>query len=148
MGHALILLPHRLKRGAQASMPKQPDSAALARFIAQELGGDAPSTPACWTVSGPVWIWRGNGNGPPPKAAWYFLTIDGDAAAAIRAAVAGRTNGFGSVRVTASIGGTSWQTAIFPSKSLDGYLLPLKASVRRAEALDGGSIATVTLCLA
>ena len=127
-----------------------PDDPALADFLRSELGlqDDAASATATWSHTGPVWIWRGSGNGPPPKAAWYFLTIDGDTAAAIRAAATGRTNGFGSVRVTATIGSTSWQTSLFPSKDSGGYLLPLKASVRRAEALDGGTSATVTLALA
>ena len=122
---------------------------ALARFLRDELGVDAPSIAAPvlqqWHYTGLVWIWRGSGTGPPPKAAWYFLTIDGDTAAAIRAASRGSTGGFGSVRVTATIGDTSWQTSLFPSKDSGGYLLPLKASVRKAEGLGEGTVMTVTL---
>lgn len=130
--------------------PSHPDDPALADFLRSELGlaDDGSPTTLAWSHSGPVWIWRGSGNGPPPKAAWYFLTIDGETAAAIRAAATGKTNGFGSVRVTATIGKTSWQTSLFPSKDSGGYLLPLKASVRRAERLDGGTTATATLALA
>jgi hypothetical protein len=127
-----------------------PDDPALADFLRSELGlqDEAASTATIWSHTGPVWIWRGSGNGPPPKAAWYMLTIDGDTAAAIRTAATGNTNGFGSVRITATIGKTSWQTSLFPSKDSGGYLLPLKASVRRAECLDGGTSATATLALA
>ncbi len=134
----------------RSAQPSHPDDPALADFLHSELGfqDDAASTITTWSHTGPVWIWRGSGNGPPPKAAWYFLTIDGDTAAAIRTAATGKTNGFGSVRVTATIGSTSWQTSLFPSKDSGGYLLPLKASVRRAESLDGGTTATVTLALA
>lgn len=120
----------------------------LARFLRDELGVDAaPSGPLDWTFTGPVWVWRGSGNGPPPKAAWYFITIDGDIAIAIRAAARGNTGGFGSVRITAIIGATVWQTSLFPSKNADGYLLPLKASVRRAEQLEDGSVVTVAAVL-
>jgi len=125
----------------------QPDPD-LARFLRDELGVDRPGTPADpqnWTFTGPVWIWRGNGTGPPPKAAWYFITIDGDIAASIRAAARGSTGGFGSVRVAATIGATSWQTSLFPSKDAGGYLLPLKASVRRTEGLTDGGIVSVAL---
>lgn len=114
----------------------------LARFLRDELGVDDASTAAPalqqWRFTGPVWVWRGSGNGPPPKAAWYFLTIDGEVAASIRAATRGggkNGGGFGSVRVTATIGTTSWQTSLFPAKASGGYLLPLKAGVRRAEGL-------------
>lgn len=125
--------------------PTDPD---LARFLADELGVDAPATDIRnWAARGPVWIWRGNGNGPPPKAAWYFLTISGDVAQAIRAS-AGRKAGFGSVRVTATIGATSWQTSLFPAKELGGYLLPLKATVRKAEELEADMEADVLITLA
>lgn len=124
--------------------PNDPD---LARFLADELGVDAPATDIRnWVTRGPVWIWRGNGNGPPPKAAWYFLTISGEVAQAIRAG-AGQKRGFGSVRVTATIGATSWQTSLFPAKELGGYLLPLKATVRKAEGLEADTEADVTLTL-
>jgi Domain of unknown function (DUF1905) len=132
------------------SSEPSPDPA-LARFLRDELGVDDTATPGGageWTFTGPVWIWRGSGNGPPPKAAWYFITIDGDVATAIRAATRGSTGGFGSVRIAATIGITSWQTSLFPSKNLDGYLLPLKAGVRRSEGLEKDGIATVRLALA
>ncbi len=121
---------------------------ALARFLRDELGVDEKATgasPQQWRFTGPVWVWRGSGSGPPPKAAWYFITIDGDIAASIRAATRGQTGGFGSVRVTASIGATRWQTSLFPAKASGGYLLPLKASVRKAEGLAEDKPVTVEL---
>lgn len=123
--------------------PSDPD---LARFLADELGVDAPAAATrTWAVRGPVWIWRGNHpDGTPTKAAWYFLTIAGDVAQAIRAS-SGRKAGFGSVRVTATIGTTSWQTSLFPAKELGGYLLPLKAAVRKSERLEVDMEADVTL---
>ncbi|MEQ1688439.1 MAG: DUF1905 domain-containing protein [Sphingopyxis sp.] len=130
--------------------PNDPD---LARFLADELGVDAPAANTrSWMTSGPVWIWRGNGTdkedgGPPPKAAWYFLTIAGEVAQAIRASSAPKA-GFGSVRVTATIGDTSWQTSLFPAKDLGGYLLPLKASVRKAEGLEADMEVDVMIAIA
>jgi hypothetical protein len=50
--------------------------------------------------------------------------------------------GFGSVRVTATIGATTWKTSIFPGSS-GQYALPIKKAVRKAEALDVGDTATV-----
>lgn len=46
--------------------------------------------------------------------------------------------GWGSVRVSAFIGKTSFQTSIFPS-SEGTFEMPLKASVRKAEGIEEGS---------
>lgn len=141
-----VIVASLMPRRSAAPTTTDPD---LARFLRDELGVDAaPAGPQCWTFAGPVWIWRGNGTGPPPKAAWYFITIDGEVAAAIRAATRGSNGGFGSVRITATIGATSWQTSLFPSKGSGGYLLPLKVVVRRSEGLEGGAMASVSLMLA
>lgn len=141
-------------------MPPEPAQSArkqnLARFLKQELGisddGHATSVEGAgqWRFSGPLWVWRGgaDGSGLPAKGAWYFITIDGSVAAAIRAATAGRTGGFGSVKVVARVGATSWQTSLFPSKDAGGYLLPVKAAVRRAESLVEAQSAEVHLTLA
>lgn len=133
----------------------------LAQFLSRELGiaaqpagpsddaGDsaAGSCGGSWRFTGPIWVWRGGGGGSglPSKGAWYFITIDGPVAAAIRAATAGRTGGFGSVRVTAQIGDSRWQTSLFPSKASGGFLLPVKAGVRRAQALAEGTAVSLSL---
>lgn len=130
----------------------QPSDPELARFLRDELGSDIASAPdAGWTFTGAPWVWRGGQSAETagePKGSWHFLTIDGEVAAAIRAATAGRTGGFGSVKVEACIGGTSWRTSLFPSKEAGGYLLPLKAAVRRAEGVREDMPTTVALTLA
>jgi hypothetical protein len=49
----------------------------------------------------------------------------------------GRRRGFGSVKVTARIGGSEWRTSLFPQKT-GGWFLPVKKPVRLAEGLDFG----------
>lgn len=119
----------------------------LARFLRDELGVQ-PEQPAagCWTVTGPLWVWRGS-SGQPSPAAWHFLTIDGPVAEQVRAAAPGRTAAWGSVRVNVRIGKTAWSTSAFPSKAHAGYLLPIKAAVRRAERLAEGALITAQLSL-
>jgi hypothetical protein len=47
----------------------------------------------------------------------------------------GKRRGFGSVKVTVTLGQSTWQTSLFPNK--DGsWFLPIKKPVRLAEALD------------
>lgn len=111
--------------------------------IAAEFTDDPPDQPGGFAHSGIVWRWQPEKEG---AAAWFFLVIDGAAADAIRAA-AGPRRGFGSIRVRARIGKTDFATSLFPSKEKGGFLLPLKASVRKAERLGEGSTANVTLSL-
>lgn len=49
----------------------------------------------------------------------------------------GKRRGFGSVKVTARIGESEWQTSLFPQKT-GGWFLPVKKPVRLAEQLDFG----------
>jgi hypothetical protein len=90
----------------------------------------------------PLWLWAG-------KGAWHFITLPEDESQVIRMAVprGGQNRGWGSVRVTATIGATSWNTSIFPDKKSGTYLLPVKAGVRKAEAFAVGDAVEVTLSL-
>lgn len=86
-------------------------------------------------------------------ASWHFLTIDGDVAQAIHALAlmrrleSGRRRGWGSMKVVAMIGDTRWETSIFPDKSSGSWLLPVKASVRKAEGLAAGDAVEVGITL-
>lgn len=123
--------------------------AELARFLREELGhaadGPAGPRPESWNVRGAVWLWQGQ-DGAPAKGSWYFLTIDGETAQAIRAH-ATNAAAWGSVYVEATIGGTTWRTSLFPSKQVGGWLLPLKAAVRKVEKIVEGSAVEVVLAL-
>jgi hypothetical protein len=113
------------------------------REIMMIIGDDEPNGQTI-TATGPVWLWRAE---PPAKGSWHFLTIAGETATAIRHTAGGRSGGWGSVRVTATIGETSWQTSLFPSKQQGGYMLPLKADVRKREGVNEGDEISVTLCV-
>ena len=56
----------------------------------------------------------------------------------------GMARGFGSLRVSATIGDTRWQTSVFPSRK-EGWTLPVKAAVRKAEDLSEGDEVALTL---
>lgn len=123
--------------------------AELAAFLRDELGDVPNRQAASFKASGEVWIWSGSGkDGEPAKGRWYFMSVTGEVAEAIRIASAGRSGGWGSVKVEVSIGSTCWTTSLFPSQSAGGYLLPLKAAVRKAEKIDEGSHIEVSLTLA
>ncbi len=85
-------------------------------------------------------LWRWDGN-----AAWHFVTVPDDVSDDIADAAGPVRRGFGSVRVRVTIGGSTWATSVFPDKQRCAYVLPVKQAVRRAEGLDAGDRATVTL---
>jgi hypothetical protein len=76
---------------------------------------------------------------------WVFVSLPPDASEEIRDLTGGQARGFGSVRVRVTIGGTVWTTSIFPDSKRGAYVLPLKRAVRKAESLDEGDTATVTV---
>ena len=97
------------------------------------------------THTGPLWRWTT----PAAPAVWFFVTIDGAAGEALSATalmrrLEGLSKGFGSLKVTARIGDSTFKTSVFPSKEL-GWLLPVKAAVRKAEGLGEGDAVEVVL---
>ena len=100
------------------------------------------SMSSVFEATGPVWLWT---PALPAKASWHFMTIDPQTSVEIRYEALGRTGGFGSIKVAATIGETCWHTSLFPHKSSGGFLLPLKAEVRRLEGLVEGDAITVRL---
>ena len=86
--------------------------------------------------SGPIWYWRG----PAP---WYFVTIPSEQSDAIKAIARIVTYGWGCIPVRVSIGRTAYATSLFPKDDL--YIVPVKASVRKAEGLSEGDVVALRL---
>ena len=85
---------------------------------------------------GEIWYWRG----PAP---WYFVTVPAKPSGDLKDILGFVTYGWGMIPVNARIGKTEWKTSMFPK---DGrYIVPIKASVRRAENLEEGDKVTVRL---
>jgi hypothetical protein len=76
---------------------------------------------------------------------WIFVSLPADASEEIRELTGGPRRGFGAVRVRATIGLSTWTTSIFPDRGREAYVLPLKRAIRKAQALDEGDVATVTI---
>jgi hypothetical protein len=76
---------------------------------------------------------------------WIFVSLPVDASEDIRELAGGRRRGFGSLRVRATIGASTWTTSIFPDGKRNSYVLPVKRDIRKAQHLDAGDLATVTI---
>ncbi len=100
-----------------------------------------PDDHETFSFSAELWMHDG-------PAAWFFVTVPGEISDVIDLLRPRTGPGFGSVRVHAQIGGTAWSTSVFPDTSRQAYVLPVKAAVRRSEAIDDGDVVAVTLTLA
>lgn len=83
----------------------------------------------------------------PGDAAWHFVTLPEDAADEITVVTEGLRRGFGSVRVEATIGPSTWKTSIFPDKRSGSFMLPVKKLVRSAAEIEAGDDVEVRLTL-
>jgi hypothetical protein len=87
-----------------------------------------------------LWLWDARRDD-----SWTFVSLPAEASEEIRDLAAGPRRGFGSLRVRVTVGGSTWTTSIFPDTGRGSYALPIKRAVRKAESLDAGDIATVTV---
>jgi hypothetical protein len=90
------------------------------------------------TITGPLWLWSGE------NGSWHFVTVPEELSGEIRAHAMVALRGFGSVKVEACIHDVTWRTSVFPLKS-GGYILPVKADVRRKAGIAAGDEVTVEL---
>src|SRR5699024_1796708 len=88
------------------------------------------------TYSGPIWYWRG----PAP---FYFITVPEDQSSEIQVVAPGVTYGWGMIPVSARIGGSEWDTSLWPKDG--GYVLPIKTRIRVAEGLGEGDTVVATM---
>ncbi len=85
---------------------------------------------------GAIWFWKG----PAPR---YFVTVPEEECRDLKAVSGFVTYGWGMIPATARIGKTAWKTSLFPK---DGrYIVPIKASVRKAEKLEEGEQVIIRL---
>ncbi len=78
-------------------------------------------TAAPWQYAGP--------------AGWHFISLPVGLSKEIRKALKSEEEGWGRLKVTAKIGNSEWQTAIWFDTTMNTYLLPLKAEIRKKECL-------------
>jgi hypothetical protein len=79
--------------------------------------------------SGKIWFWR-------VPAPLFFVTVPAEQGHDLKATSEFVTYGWGVIPVDARLGKTEWKTSLFPK---DGrYIVPIKASVRKAANLEEG----------
>ncbi len=81
-----------------------------------------------YTFSAKVWKYEG-------KASWYFVTLPKLMSKKIRKGHGFDEEGWGRLKATAAVGTSEWKTSIWHDTKAGGYLLPIKASVRKVEGI-------------
>ena len=90
-----------------------------------------------YTVKAKVWLYPGT------AAAWHFVTIPKAQSAEIKSRFGAHKRGWNSLPVAVAIGKTRWETSVFWDRRAGGYLLPLKAAVRKKEDIIAGDTPTI-----
>jgi len=85
-----------------------------------------------------LWEWSSS-------TSWVFLSLPTDVTDEIRERSTQRRRGFGSIPVAVSIGDTEWTTSVFPDKTRDTFILPVKKAVRAKQGLTVGDTAAVVI---
>ena len=67
---------------------------------------------------------------------WYFACLPKEMSKEIRENLKFLEEGWGRLKMTAKIGNTQWETAIWFDTKLQTYLLPLKAEIRKKEKIE------------
>lgn len=88
-----------------------------------------------------LFLWQGG------QGSWHFVRVPVDVSADIDDSVVGPRRGFGSLKVSARIGDTTWATSIFPEQQETGrsFVLPVKKAVRERERLLADDVVAVEL---
>lgn len=92
------------------------------------------------TVSADLTLMRWEGD----RGTYHLVTFTGEAAeklamhATLHRLEFGRARGFGSLKVTAQIGETSWKTSVFPQNKQSEWVLLISKKVMRLEDLTAG----------
>lgn len=97
------------------------------------------------TATLPLRRWQGE------KATYHLVSFIGDEAEALAGHALmqklemGRRRGFGSVKVTASIGDTSWNSSVFPQDKQSSWILLVSKKVIKAQDLAPGDEIAVSV---
>ena len=88
-----------------------------------------------------VWLY------PSETAAWHMTSVPKEVSEEIKKNFGKVERGWGSLRVSAKAGKTTWPTSIFWDKRSGVYILPLKAAVRKKEGIMQGEHINVDLSI-
>lgn len=85
-------------------------------------------------------VWRSKGPG-----GWYFVTLPKLVSDQIKETHRVSEEGWGRLKTTATLERTKWQTALWYDSKSCGYILPIKAQIRKKESVLEGTMVKVVI---
>ena len=79
------------------------------------------------------------------KGGWYFVSLPKEMSKEIRENLKWQEEGWGRLKATATVKGTTWETAIWFDSKKKTYLFPIKSAIRKAKHLEIDNIIEVML---
>jgi Domain of unknown function (DUF1905) len=92
-----------------------------------------------FAFSGRVWYWRG----PSP---YYFVRVPPEQSDDLAELTADVSYGWGMIPVEVTLDGHTWETSLWPKDG--GYLVPIRARIRRGLGIDTDDVVTLQLTVA
>ena len=83
-----------------------------------------------YKIKGQIWC-----GGYSDVSPWHFVSVPQKETERIKKDFGKLSRGWRSLPIMVTVGKTSWKTSIFLDNRTDSYLLPLKAQVRKKEAI-------------
>ncbi len=90
-----------------------------------------------YKIKSKVWRW-------PGVAGWHFVYVEKELSETLKKEGVKYKYGSGFLAVTARVGETSWNTALFPHTKEGVYLLSIKSQVRKKEDIFEGDTVEVS----
>ncbi len=81
------------------------------------------------------------------EGGWYFVSLPIEISKEIRDNLKWQEEGWGRMKVMASIDQLEWSTAIWFDTKANTYLLPVKAEIRKKASVESGDLIVITVSL-
>lgn len=102
-----------------------------------EISDRSMAKPKPFVVKAKVWRFPGMGG-------WHFVYVDKEVGDTAVQRAKGKKFRNGLIPIWATVGETTWRTALLPYKKEDTYLIALKADVRRKEGVFEGDAVKIS----
>lgn len=97
-----------------------------------------------YKIKGKVWRWPTISAGKSGDMGWYFISVDKKLTEELKKIGKKYIYGSGFIGISAKVGKTKWDTALFPYTKEGIYLLSIKGIVRKKESVLEGDVINVS----
>jgi Domain of unknown function (DUF1905) len=126
---------------SQSAKPRRKPLSNASKAAVATVRSIEPADELTYNFSSELFVWSGG------QTNWYFIRMPVTQSKELREQMDGLTNGFGSIRVEATIEESTWRTSVFPESTTGSYMLPVKKQIRKAAEIEEGDPVEVSLTI-